>query len=86
MLVSHPAVRDAAVIGVPEERHGEVPYAFVVLEPGSTVTDVDLLAHCHDNLARYKVPSRIEVRDELPKTMIGKVLRKDLRAEMAARD
>lgn len=86
VLVSHPAVRDAAVIGVPEERHGEVPYAFVVLEPGSTLTDADLLAHCHENLARYKVPSRIEVRDELPKTMIGKVLRKDLRAEMAARD
>ncbi len=86
VLVSHPAVRDAAVIGVPEERHGEVPYAFVVLEPGSTVTDADLLTHCQDNLARYKVPSKIEVRDELPKTMIGKVLRKDLRAEMAARD
>jgi len=86
VLVSHPAVRDAAVIGVPEERHGEVPYAFVVLEPGSTVTDADLLAHCRENLARYKVPSKIEVRDELPMTMIGKVLRKDLRAEMAARD
>lgn len=86
VLVSHPAVRDAAVIGVPEERHGEVPYAFVVLEPSSPVTEEDLLAHCRGNLARYKVPSKIEIRDELPKTMIGKVLRKDLRAEMAARD
>ncbi|MGH2429732.1 MAG: long-chain-fatty-acid--CoA ligase [Candidatus Limnocylindria bacterium] len=82
VLLSHPAVADAAVIGIAEERHGEVPYGFVVLAPGASASMEELLEHCRTNLARYKVPSAIEVRDELPKTMIGKVLRKDLRAEM----
>jgi long-chain acyl-CoA synthetase len=82
VLISHSAVADAGVIGIPEERHGEVPMAFVVLAPGKTATAEELLAHCRANLARYKVPARIEFRDELPKTMIGKVLRKELRAQV----
>ncbi len=86
VLVCHPAVVDAAVIGVPEERLGEVPFAFVVLNEGATTTVPELLDHCRTNLARFKVPSGIEIRSELPKTMIGKVLRKDLRAERAAAD
>jgi long-chain acyl-CoA synthetase len=86
VLISHPAVRDAGVIGLAEERHGEVPYAFVVLVPGATATEGQLMAHCRANLARYKVPSHIEFRDELPKTMIGKVLHKDLRAEIRTRN
>ncbi len=79
VLMSHPAVGEAAVIGVPEERRGEVPFAFVVLAEGATVTAPELLEHCRANLARYKVPIGIEFRDDLPRTMIGKVLRKDLR-------
>ena len=86
VLMSHPAVVDAAVIGVPEERRGEVPFAFVVLAEGATATEAELLDHCRTNLARFKVPSGIEFRKELPKTMIGKVLRKDLRAGRAAAD
>jgi long-chain acyl-CoA synthetase len=78
-------VDDACVVGQPEERHGEVPYAFVVLKPGAVATPDDLIAHCRANLARYKVPASVELRDELPKTMIGKALRKDLRAELEAR-
>ncbi len=85
VLMSHPAVQDAAVIGTPEERHGEVPYAFVVLTEGQSATEEDLIEHCRRNLARYKIPCTVEIRDELPKTMIGKVLRKDLRAELEAR-
>jgi long-chain acyl-CoA synthetase len=86
VLLSHPAVRDAGVIGLAEERHGEVPYAFVVLVAGATATEEELMAHCRANLARYKVPSHIEFRDELPKTMIGKVLHRDLRAEIRTRN
>jgi long-chain acyl-CoA synthetase len=85
VLPMHRAVADAAVIGVPEERPGEVPYAFVVLAPDATATAEDLTAHCRTNLARYKVPATVEFRTELPKTMIGKVLRKDLRGEVEAR-
>jgi long-chain acyl-CoA synthetase len=85
VLLTHPAVKDAAIIGIPEERRGEVPYAFVVLTEGASATEEELLSHCRANLARYKVPTAVEFRDELPKTMIGKVLRKDLRAEMESR-
>ncbi len=85
VLIAHPAVRDAAVVGEPEERHGELPHAFVVLEPDATVTRDELLEHCRANLARYKVPGVIEFRDELPRSMIDKVLRKELRAEVERR-
>ncbi|HET8776626.1 MAG TPA: long-chain fatty acid--CoA ligase, partial [Candidatus Limnocylindria bacterium] len=85
VLLSHPAVAEACVVGSPEERHGEVPYAFVVLTPGATANEHELIDHCRANLSRYKVPATVEIRDELPKTMIGKALRKDLRAELEAR-
>ena len=85
VLLTHAAVEEACVIGSPEERHGEVPYAFVVLKPGATVSEQELIEHCRANLSRYKVPATVEIRDELPKTMIGKALRKDLRAELEAR-
>ncbi len=89
VLLAHPAVAEAAVIGVPEERHGEVPRAFVALKPGASITPEELVRHCEANLARFKVPRTIELRPSLPKTMIGKVLRRDLRAEVereAAKD
>ena len=81
VLMSHPAVADAAVIGMAHEHYGEVPCAFVVLAEGATATEEELFAYCHKNLARFKVPFAIRFRSRLPKTLIGKVLRKDLRAE-----
>lgn len=83
VLMSHHAVADAAVIGVPHEHFGEVPHAFVVLVEGAAASAEELLGHCRANLARFKIPAAIEFRNALPKTMIGKVLRKDLRAELA---
>ena len=84
VLASHPAVAEAAVIGVPEDRRGEVPFAFVVLTEGATVTEDELIDYCRANLARYKIPSGIEFREDLPKTFIGKMLRKDLRPSRVA--
>jgi long-chain acyl-CoA synthetase len=53
----------------------------VVLKPGETLTEEEVIAHCKEKLAAYKVPRLVEFREELPKTMVGKVLRKELRAE-----
>src|SRR5439155_10807040 len=71
-VVSHPAVLEAAVIAIPDERWGEVPKAFVTLKPGQTLTADELLEHCRGRLARYKVPKAVEF-GELPKTSTGKV-------------
>ena len=71
-VVSHPAVLEAAVIAVPDERWGEVPKAFVTMKPGQTLTADELLDHCRGRLARYKVPKAVEF-GELPKTSTGKV-------------
>ena len=83
ILYEHPAVREAAVIGVPDPHWGESPKAFVALKDSAEVTPDDIIDFCRDRLAAYKVPKSVEFRDELPKTPIGKVLRRALREEEA---
>jgi long-chain acyl-CoA synthetase len=80
VLATHPAVLEVGVAGVPHDSKGEVVKAWVVLRPGgSAPPDVDeLRAWCRDRLAPYKVPAIVEFRDELPKSMVGKVLRRML--------
>jgi long-chain acyl-CoA synthetase len=78
VLLAHPAVAEAAVVGMPDARKGEVPRAYVVLRPGSEATTDELAQYCQANLAHYKWPAQIEIRDDLPKSMIGKVLRRML--------
>jgi long-chain acyl-CoA synthetase len=81
VLATHPAVMEVGVAGVPDATKGEVAHAWVVLKPGQQVTGEALRAYCRERLAPYKVPAHVEFRSELPKTMVGKVLRRALVAE-----
>jgi long-chain acyl-CoA synthetase len=78
VIASHPAVVEVGVAGVPDERLGEAVKAWVVLKAGQTVTIDELRAYCKQSLAGYKVPKHIEFRDSLPKSAVGKVLRREL--------
>ena len=79
VLAEHPALQDVAVIGVPDERWGEVPKAVVVAKPDTTVDTEQLLAWCRERLASFKCPKTIDVVAELPRNPTGKILKKDLR-------
>ena len=79
VLFTHPAVKECAVIGVPDQYRGEAVKAFVVLKEGTQATAEDLLAFCKDKLAKYKLPAFIEFAAALPKSAVGKVLRRELR-------
>jgi long-chain acyl-CoA synthetase len=81
VLTTHPAVMEAGVAGVPDAAKGEVAHAWVVLKPGASATAEELRSFCRERLAPYKVPAHVEFRTELPKTMVGKVLRRALVAE-----
>ncbi|HEX2190250.1 MAG TPA: AMP-binding protein [Longimicrobiaceae bacterium] len=81
-IAQHPGVQEVGVIGVPDERTGEAVKAFVV-KKDPALTPEALVAHCRESLAPYKVPKQVEFRTELPKTPVGKILRKDLRTEPA---
>jgi long-chain acyl-CoA synthetase len=85
VLFSHPDVMEAAVVGVPDRYRGEVVKAYVVPKPGANLRADDLAGHCAANLAEFKRPVKIEIRHELPKTAVGKVLRRVLREEEALR-
>src|SRR5580765_2785487 len=78
-IAAHPAVAEVGVAGVPDPTKGEVVKAWVVLRQGQTVSEADLRAFCRQSLAPYKVPGHVEFRADLPKTMVGKVLRRALR-------
>jgi long-chain acyl-CoA synthetase len=79
VLAEHPAVRESAVVGVPDEKRGETVKAFVSLKPGASATEEELIAHCKERMAAYKYPRSVVLVDELPKTVTGKILRRELR-------
>ena len=78
VIFEHPKVEDVAVAGVPDPKRGETVKAFVVLKEGETATEEEIIAFCRDKMSKYKVPTTVEFRSELPKTMVGKVLRRVL--------
>jgi fatty-acyl-CoA synthase len=80
VLYWHQAVREASVVGKPDEQWGELPHAFVSLNPGTSATPQELLAFCKERLAGYKCPQAIEIMEELPKNALGKLLKTELRS------
>jgi len=79
LIVTHPAVVDVAVIGVPDDEAGELPKAFVTLAPGAELTLDELREFLADHVVKYKLPGYLEVIETIPKSASGKILRRELR-------
>ncbi|GIG75871.1 long-chain fatty acid--CoA ligase [Planosporangium flavigriseum] len=79
VLYEHPAVREAAVVGVADRYRGETVKAFVSFKPGASATEEEVIEFCRQRLAAYKYPRQVEILDDLPKTVTGKILRRELR-------
>ena len=85
VLYRHPKIQEAVAVGVADPYRGETVKAFVVLKPGEKASEEEIISFCRQSLAAYKVPKAVEFRDSLPKSLIGKILRKTLRAEEEAK-
>ena len=84
-IYEHPAVEEVTVIGIKDQYRGEAPKAFIKLKAGMPATEADIRKHLETKLSKIELPAEIEFRDALPKTMIGKLSKKELKAEEAAR-
>lgn len=78
VLYSHPAIKEASIIGIPDDYWGEAVKAVVVLKPGIKITEEELINYCKQNLASYKKPKSVDLVDSLPKNSGGKILKKEL--------
>ena len=81
ILYHHPHILEAVTIGIPDDYRGETVKSFIILKPGKTAGEEEIIAYCRQHLAAYKVPRIIEIRESLPKSAMGKLLRKELRNE-----
>jgi acyl-CoA synthetase (AMP-forming)/AMP-acid ligase II len=79
-LERHPGIFDVAAFGIPSEKWGEQVHAAVVLAPGASLSEADVIAHAREHLARYKCPRSVSFMNELPRTGSGKLLKRELRA------
>jgi long-chain acyl-CoA synthetase len=79
VLMAYPKIMEACTIGVPHEYRGETVKAFIVTKDGETLTEEEVISYCKEKLAAYKVPKIIEFIDELPKSAVGKILRRKLK-------
>lgn len=79
VLFDHPKIQEACVIGVPDSYRGETVKAFIVVKPGEALTEEEVIAYCRENLAAYKIPKQLAFVDDLPKSPVGKILRRELR-------
>lgn len=84
VLFEHPGIQEAAVVGIPDPYRGETVKAFIVLKEGVTLSSEEVIAWCRERLASYKVPRQVEFRDSLPKSGVGKYLRRELRLESSS--
>jgi len=78
VIITHPKVLEVGVAGIPDAYRGETVKAWVVVKPGETVTEEEIKEFCREKMAKFKVPTHVEFRDELPKTTVGKILRREL--------
>ncbi len=85
VLFEHPKILEACSIGIPHPKRGEAVKAFVILKEGQEMTEKEVIDYCDTKLAKYKLPVEVEFRHELPKSNVGKILRKDLRAQEEAK-
>ena len=85
IFYEHPKVQEACTIGIPDPKRGENVKVFVVLKEGQTATAEEMIEYAKTKLATYKLPTEIEFRAELPKSTVGKILRKELKAEELAK-
>lgn len=81
VLYEHPKVKEAVTVGIPSPTRGEIVKAYIVPKEGETITKAEIIKFCKEKLANYKVPRQVEFRKELPKTMVGKILRRALKEE-----
>ena len=84
VLYTHPKVKEAALVAIKDPYHGELPKAFIVLKDGESATADEIIAFCRQQLAPYKVPKQVEFRADLPKSLVGKILKRKLVEESAA--
>ncbi len=84
VLMTHPAVSMASVIGVPHDQHGEEIKAFIVLKEGEQLTEAELIEWSKGQMAAFKYPRLVDIREGLPMTATGKILKKELKAESAS--